>query len=67
MAQTKKKTTNKTAKKAQTRKTGSKANTRTTKYKCISAKERVHVCLVAALSIIAGILLCADVAMVVVK
>lgn len=66
MAQTKKKTATKTAKKTSVRKTGSKANTRSTKCKSISGKERVHVYFVTALSIVTGILLCADVAMMVV-
>lgn len=36
-------------------------------HKGISTKERAHVCLVAVLSITAGILLCADAAMMIVQ
>lgn len=66
MAQAKKKTTTKTKKSQQTRKSGSRANTRTAKCKGISSKERMHVYIVTAMGMIAGILLCADVAMMVV-
>ena len=66
MAQAKKKTSTKTAKKSTARKTGSRANTRTTKYKSISNKERIHIYIVTAMSMIAAILLCADVAMMIV-
>ena len=60
MAQAKKKTSTKTAKKTTARKTGSKANT---KYKRVSSKERMHIYVVTAMSMLAGILLCADIAM----
>ena len=68
MAQTKKKTATRTTKKSSTqRKTGSRANTRSTKkQQGISDKERMHLFIVAGLAIIAGILLCADVAMMIV-
>ena len=64
MAQAKKKTATKTAKKT-TAKSGArkKASTRTAKAKGISNKERMHVYIVTIMSIIAVILLCADVAM----
>lgn len=67
MAQAKKKKSTKTAKKTTARKTGSRANTRSTKCKGISNKERMHIYIVTAMSMIAAILLCADVAMMVVK
>ena len=63
MAQTKKKTSTKTKKSSSQRKTGSRTNTRTAKKRDISNQERMHVCLVSAMAIIAGILLCADAAM----
>jgi hypothetical protein len=67
MAQAKKKTTTKTAKKAgASQGAHRKAANRTTKYRQISEKERMHLFLVIAMSMIAGILLCADVAMMIV-
>lgn len=69
MAQAKKKTSTKTKKttaKASPRKTNSRACTRTAKCKGVSSSERVHVYFIAAMSIIAGVLLCADVAMMIV-
>ena len=63
MAQSKKKTATKTKKKTTARKTGSRANTRTSKNKGISNQERMHIYIVTAMSMIAAILLCADVAM----
>ncbi len=67
MAQAKKKQSTKTAKKApaksQARK---KACTRTAKCKCISSKERNHVFIVTAMSMIACILFCANVAVMIV-
>lgn len=66
MAQAKKKQATKTTKKTASKKTGSRTNTRTNK-KCISGKERMHIYIVTAMSMIAGILLCADIAMMVVK
>ena len=64
MAQAKKKTATKTAKKT-TAKSGArkKAATRTAKSKSISNSERMHVYIVTVMSMIAVILLCADVAM----
>ena len=64
MAQAKKKTATKTAKKT-TAKSGvrKKAATRTAKTKSISNIERMHVYIVTVMSMIAVILLCADVAM----
>lgn len=68
MAQTKKKTATRTSKKSSTqRKTGSRANTRTRKkQQGITNRERMHLIIVACLAIIAGVLLAADVAMVIV-
>ena len=64
MAQTKKKTATRTKKSGtQQRKTGSRANTRTRKKQQISNQERMHVYLVTAMAMIAGILLCANAAM----
>ena len=65
MAQAKRKTSTKTAKKPQAaRKTGSRANTRTRKkQQGISNQERMHVYIVTAMAMIAGILLCANAAM----
>ncbi len=64
MAQAKKKTATKTAKKASARKAQchKKACSRTAK-KQISRQEKMHVCMVAGMSIIAGVLLCANAAM----
>lgn len=68
MAQTKRKTSTKTTKKSSAARTQSrkKAATRTTKCREITGKEKMHVYIVAAMSIMAGLLLCADVAMVIV-
>ena len=65
MAQAKKKQSTKTTKKTTAKKTGSRTNTRTSK-KDISNKERIHIYIVTAMSMLAGILLCADIAMMVV-
>lgn len=64
MAQAKKKTATKTAKKT-TAKTGGqrKAATRATKCKDITNKERVHVYIITAMSMLAGILLFANAVM----
>lgn len=64
MAQAKKKTATKTTKKT-TAKSGArkKTVTRTAKAKDISNSERMHVYIVTVMSMIAVILLCADVAM----
>lgn len=63
MAQTKKKASTKT-KKTAAKRTGSKANTRTAKkQQCISDKDRMHVYIVTIMAMIAGILLCANAAM----
>ena len=66
MAQTKKKTATRTKKSSSSRKTGSRANTRTMKSREISNKERMHIYIVTAMAMIAGILLCADAAMMIV-
>jgi hypothetical protein len=67
MAQAKKKTSTKTAKKSGAAQGAHrKATSKTTKYKQVSAEERMHLFLVIAMSMIAGILLCADVAMMIV-
>ena len=67
MAQTKKKTATKTAKKttnrAQSRK---KTCTRTAKCKGISNRERMHIYAVTVMSMIVAMLLCANVAMMIV-
>lgn len=65
MAQTKKKQSTKTAKKSSV-KAGArkKFSTRTAKAKSISSKERMHVYIVTVMSMIVGILLCADIAMI---
>lgn len=63
MATKKKKTT--VAKKSTATKTHKKTCSRTN-CKTISSSERAHVCFVAVLSITAGILLCADAAMMIV-
>ncbi len=64
MAQAKKKTATKTAKKA----TGAsqarrKTSVKTAKKQCISNSDRMHVYIVTAMAMIAGILLCANAAM----
>lgn len=67
MATTKKKTATKTAKKTTAKKCGSKkCACKKCACKTISSRERAHVCFVAVLSITAGILLCADAAMMIV-
>ena len=65
MAQAKKKSSTKTTKKAPVRKAGSRANTRTSK-KAITSKERIHIYIITALSMMATVLLCADIAMMIV-
>ena len=66
MVQSKKKQSTKTTKKTTARKTGSRANTRANKCKGISNKERMHIYVVTAMGMIAAILLCADVAMMII-
>ena len=64
MAQAKKKTATKTAKKTAVKaRTQKKAATRTTKCKQISNQDRMHIYIVTAMGMIAGILLCANAAM----
>ena len=64
MAQAKRKTATRTKKATQQRKTGSRANTRTRKkQQAVSSQERMHIYIVTAMAMIAGILLCADAAM----
>ena len=67
MAQAKKKTATRTAKKTTARKTQCRkqACTRTAK-KNISRQDKMHVYIIAGMSIIAGILLCANAAMMIV-
>ena len=65
MAQAKKKTATKT-KKATQRKTGTRVNTRTAKKQCVSNSEKMHVYIVTVMAMIAGILLCANAAMMVI-
>lgn len=64
MAQAKKKTATKTAKKATAKKTQCRkqACTRTAK-KGVSQQEKMHIYIITAMAIIAGVLLCADAAM----
>ncbi len=64
MAQTKKKTATKTAKKTTCNKCRKKACARTNKG--ISNKERMHIYIITAMGMIAGILLCANAAMMIV-
>lgn len=68
MATAKKKTATKTAKKTTAKKTQcrKKSCCRTAKYKSVSSKERMHIYIVTALSMVAGILLCADAAMMII-
>ena len=68
MAQAKRKTATKTAKKTTARKTQcrKKTCTRTAKSKGISNQERMHIYIVTAMAMVAGILLCADAAMMIV-
>lgn len=68
MAQAKKKQSTKTTKKTTAKSGGArkKSCTRTAKCKGISNQERMHVYIVTAMSMIAAILLCADVAMMIV-
>ena len=68
MATAKKKTATRTAKKTTAKKSTcrKKSCCRTAKYKSVSNQERMHIYIVTALSMIAGILLCADVAMMIV-
>ena len=67
MAQAKRKTLTKTAKKSRASQGARrKACTKTMKSQGISNRERMHLFIILAMSIIAGILLCADVAMVMV-
>lgn len=65
MAQAKKKTATKTAKKTTARGNQScrKSCNRTAKRKDISKEERMHIYIVTAMAVIAGILLCTDAAM----
>lgn len=65
MAQAKRKTATKTAKKTTARKTQCRKKTcnRTAKAKGITNQEKMHIYVVTALAMIAGILLCADAAM----
>ena len=57
-----------TAKKKKSTKTAKKTTCRTCcKKSTLSNRERAHVCFVASLSIITGILLCADAAMMIVQ
>lgn len=65
MAQAKRKTATRTAKKPAARKTQARrqAASRTKKQQGISDQERMHVYIVTALAMVAGILLCANAAM----
>ena len=67
MAQAKRKTSTKTAKKSRASQGARrKACTKTMKSQGISNRERMHLFIILAMSIIAGILFCTDVAMVMV-
>ena len=68
MAQAKRKTATKTAKKTTAKKTQcrKKACCRTAKQKDITNEEKMHIYIITAMAIIAGILLCADAAMMIV-
>jgi hypothetical protein len=65
MAQAKRKTATKTAKKTTAKKTQCRkqACTRTAKNKGVTQQEKMHIYIVTAMAIVAGILLCADAAM----
>ena len=67
MAQAKRKTATKTKKQQAQRQTGSRANTRTRKkQQGITSQERMHIYIVTAMAMVAGILLCANAAMMIV-
>ena len=67
MAQAKRKTATKTAKKTTAKKTQCRKQTCTrTAKKGISQQEKMHIYIITAMAIIAGILLCADAAMMIV-
>ena len=68
MAQAKRKTATKTAKKTTARKTQCRkqACTRTAKCKGVTQQEKMHIYIVTAMAIIAGVLLCANAAMMIV-
>ena len=68
MAQAKKKTATKTAKKTTAKKTQCRkqACTRTAKCKGVTNQERMHIYAITAMAIVAGVLLCADAAMMIV-
>lgn len=67
MAQAKRKTATKTAKKSTARATTRKKTCcRTAKQKGISNAERMHIYVITAMAMIAGILLCADAAMMII-
>ncbi len=65
MAQAKRKTATKTAKKTTAKKTQCRkqACTRTAKSQGVTQQEKMHIYIVTAMAIVAGILLCADAAM----
>ena len=66
MAQAKKKTATKTAKKAARPQARKKACTRTAKKQGVSRSDRMHIYVITAMAMIAGILLCANAAMMIV-
>ena len=66
MAQAKKKTATKTAKKAARPQARQKACTRTAKKQGIDRSDKMHVYIVTVMAMIAGILLCANAAMMIV-
>lgn len=66
MAQAKRKTATRTKKTTQQRKSGSRTNTRTAKKQQISQSDKIHIYIVTAMAIVAGVLLCANAAMMIV-
>lgn len=68
MAQAKRKTATKTAKKTTARKTQCRKKTcsRTAKRNEITSQEKMHIYIVTGMALVAGILLCADAAMMIV-
>ena len=69
MAQAKRKTATKTAKKSSARQQQARKRTSTRtckKYQSVSSQEKMHIYIVTGMSIIAGILLCANAAMMIV-
>lgn len=67
MAQAKKKTATKTAKKTTARSTQARRKTATrTNRKKVTSQEKMHIYIIAGMSIVAGLLLCANAAMLII-